>query len=65
MARKDLSAVTGLAARLRARREELGITQRQAAGEIGVSTRLYEAWESGRIRVPQRRKRVLIERWLG
>ncbi len=65
MARKDVSAVSGLAARLRARRAELGITQREAAGQIGVSARLYEAWESGRIRYPQRRKRTLIERWLG
>lgn len=33
---------------LRAWRKALGLVQKQAAGELGISKRTYEGWEYGR-----------------
>jgi transcriptional regulator with XRE-family HTH domain len=40
------------------------LSQEEAAGEIGVSRRIYQAWEHGAVTTPQPRLRRRIEAWL-
>jgi transcriptional regulator with XRE-family HTH domain len=53
-----------LYARLRARRDELMLSQAEAAEALGVSRRIYQAWESGDVTTPRPRLRRRIEDWL-
>ena len=43
-------------------RTRLGVTSDQLAAELGVTPHVYEAWERGSLRVPQRYLRVLAFR---
>ncbi len=56
--------VISLAERLRRRREELGITQSQAARELDVARTAYRLWELGAAKPAPDRWR-LIASWLG
>jgi transcriptional regulator with XRE-family HTH domain len=58
------SSVVSLAERLRQRREELGISQAQAARELDVARTAYRLWEMEAARPAPDRWR-LIARWLG
>lgn len=53
-----------LSERLRARRDERMLSQAEAASELGVSRRIYQAWESGEVTSPRPRLRRRIEEWL-
>jgi transcriptional regulator with XRE-family HTH domain len=57
-------AVRSLAGRLRERREELGLSQSQAARELDVARTAYRLWEMEAARPSPDRWR-LIARWLG
>jgi transcriptional regulator with XRE-family HTH domain/anti-sigma regulatory factor (Ser/Thr protein kinase) len=57
-------SVISLAERLKRRREELGITQAQAARELDVARTAYRLWELEAARPAPDRWR-LISRWLG
>lgn len=57
-------AVESLAERLKARREELGISQSQAARELDVARTAYRLWELEAARPAPDRWR-LVARWLG
>jgi len=56
--------VIGLAARLKAHREERGISQSQAARELEVARTAYRLWEMEAARPAPDRWR-LVARWLG
>src|SRR5215467_7063761 len=56
--------VIPLGARLRQRREELGLTQAQAARELAVARTAYRLWEMEAARPAPDRWRV-IAKWLG
>jgi transcriptional regulator with XRE-family HTH domain len=58
------SSVVSLAERLKQRREELGISQAQAARELDVARTAYRLWEMEAARPAPDRWR-LIARWLG
>jgi DNA-binding XRE family transcriptional regulator len=53
-----------LAERLRARRAELMLSQEEAARELGVSRRNYQAWEMAEVTTPRPAVRRRLERWL-
>ena len=59
-----LAEVTSLADRLKAKREELGISQSQAARELEVARTAYRLWEMEAARPAPDRWR-LVARWLG
>jgi transcriptional regulator with XRE-family HTH domain len=59
-----MADVRSLGARLRERREELGISQAQAARELDVARTAYRLWEMEAARPAPDRWR-LISRWLG
>src|SRR6187200_1295228 len=58
------ASVVSLADRLKQRREELGITQSQAARELDVARTAYRLWELEAAKPAPDRWR-LISRWLG
>jgi transcriptional regulator with XRE-family HTH domain len=58
------SPVRSLADRLKARREELGLSQSQAARELDVARTAYRLWELEAARPAPDRWR-LVARWLG
>lgn len=60
----DLSNVTNLADRLKAKRQERGISQSQAARELEVARTAYRLWEMEAARPAPDRWR-LVARWLG
>ena len=41
---------------LREIRQALGLTQKQAAARVGVNQRTWNAWETGRSRIPPERR---------
>jgi transcriptional regulator with XRE-family HTH domain len=61
---RDLSNVTNLADRLKAKRRERGISQSQAARELEVARTAYRLWEMEAARPAPDRWR-LVARWLG
>jgi transcriptional regulator with XRE-family HTH domain len=61
---EDPVPVESLAERLKARREELGISQSQAARELEVARTAYRLWELEAARPSPDRWR-LVARWLG
>ena len=60
----DVAKVVSLAARLKARREELGISQSQAARELDVARTAYRLWELEAAK-PAPDRWLLVARWLG
>jgi serine/threonine-protein kinase RsbW len=60
----DVAEVISLGERLRSRREELGISQAQAARELDVARTAYRLWEMEAAKPAPDRWR-LIARWLG
>jgi transcriptional regulator with XRE-family HTH domain len=60
----ELAPVISLAERLRQRREELGLSQSQAARELDVARTAYRLWELEAAKPAPDRWR-LISRWLG
>jgi transcriptional regulator with XRE-family HTH domain len=64
MATDPVGSVVSLAERLKRRREELGISQSQAARELDVARTAYRLWELEAARPAPDRWR-LIARWLG
>jgi transcriptional regulator with XRE-family HTH domain len=61
---EDPIAAGSLAERLKARREELGMSQSQAARELDVARTAYRLWEMEAARPAPDRWR-LVARWLG
>src|SRR5918911_1374491 len=59
-----MGEVVALGARLRQRREELGLTQTQAAQQLEVARTAYRLWEMEAARPAPDRWR-LVARWLG
>jgi DNA-binding transcriptional regulator YiaG len=53
-----------LAIRLRSRRYRLMLSQADAAEALGVSLRIYQAWEHGTVTEPHPRNRKSIDAWL-
>jgi transcriptional regulator with XRE-family HTH domain len=62
--RRRLPPPEELAARLRGRREELGVEPRDVAQQLGVTPRTYTRWERGQD-IPRTRYRPAITRFLG
>src|ERR1044072_2705644 len=60
----DVAEVISLAERLKSRRQELGLSQAQAARELDVARTAYRLWEMEAAKPPADRWR-LISRWLG
>ena len=53
-----------LADRIKARRDHLMLSQTEASNQIGVSLRIYQAWEWGEVTKPRPSVRRDIEAWL-
>ena len=64
MSEAGVSTVVSLADRLKSRREELGLSQAQAARELDVARTAYRLWEMEAAK-PQPDRWRLISRWLG
>lgn len=60
----SLSDITeNLASRIRARREQLALSQKEAAEQLGVSLRSFQNWEAGK-GVPWPKHRRALDRFL-
>ncbi len=53
-----------LATELRTRRAELMLSQQEAAEQLGVSRRIYQAWEAGQVIAPHPYMLRKIRAWL-
>src|SRR6476469_4212124 len=64
MSAAEGAQVVSLAERLKTRREQLGLSQAQAARELDVARTAYRLWEMEAAK-PQPDRWKLISRWLG
>src|ERR1044072_7435729 len=64
MSASEGAQVVSLAERLKSRREQLGLSQAQAARELDVARTAYRLWEMEAAK-PQPDRWRLISRWLG
>lgn len=53
-----------LGAELKVERDRRDLTQHEAAAQVGVSTRVWQLWESGSPPTPRAKHRRALSEWL-